>query len=399
MSKRPKLYSSIPSSNNELYSQLEHLTPSSASSKTELTDIDLVSIFLESLNAWLNGYFFSKLSIENSQLPFPPRLENSDLFETCKTLRLSIAKVREMAISKISPADKKTKEPEKSKTSPKAKSKALIKSDIFDDTKIQQILEETLKESRKKGLCSNSQKYSLYGQCEEVCTSLLNIGNELQIAKSRTKELETFVDSIKTRRIDESVNLNKSKYDSDCSLLQIVYPLVARVIALQEKKQFYSLLYRHFQRFLHHEEEEIKKLLETVNISQKRKIKLKTVFLLVIATIKIKKSVSSEEKMTIKGIRIKLLDLSLLPSKSVTFKTLPNIISSLYKKLGNPLKERGILNSLISSSLSKFQKFMNDIKTVLSILLKNNVEQKEAVITLTHNLKVIEEERDELEGA
>ena len=42
---------------------------------------------------------------------------------------------------------------------------------------------------------------------------------------------------------------------------------------------------------------------------------------------------------------------------------------------------------------------MNDIKTVLSILLKNNVEQKEAVITLTHNLKVIEEERDELEGA
>ena len=388
MSKRPKLYSSIPSSNNELYSQLEHLTPSSASSKTELTDIDLVSIFLESLNAWLNGYFFSKLSIENSQLPFPPRLENSDLFETCKTLRLSIAKVREMAISKISPADKKTKEPEKSKTSPKAKSKALIKSDIFDDTKIQQILEETLKESRKKGLCSNSQKYSLYDQCEEVCTSLLNIGNELQIAKSRTKELETFVDSIKTRRIDESVNLNKSKYDSDCSLLQIVYPLVARVIALQEKKQF-----------LHHEEEEIKKLLETVNISQKRKIKLKTVFLLVIATIKIKKSVSSEEKMTIKGIRIKLLDLSLLPSKSVTFKTLPNIISSLYKKLGNPLKERGILNSLISSSLSKFQKFMNDIKTVLSILLKNNVEQKEAVITLTHNLKVIEEERDELEGA
>jgi chromosome segregation ATPase len=42
---------------------------------------------------------------------------------------------------------------------------------------------------------------------------------------------------------------------------------------------------------------------------------------------------------------------------------------------------------------------MNDIKTVLTILLKNNMEQKEAVITLTQSIKELEEERDELEGA
>ena len=86
-------------------------------------------------------------------------------------------------------------------------------------------------------------------------------------------------------------------------------------------------------------------------------------------------------------------------NKTLSLKSLPSIISSIHKAIGSPYKERGILNSLISASVSVFQKLMNDVKTVLSILLKNNLEQKEMAITLSCNIKELEEERDEIEGA
>lgn len=403
-SKRSKAQSSVSPSSTGHYVPLEMPTPSSASSKAsklEVPDYESIGIFLESLNAWLNGYFFSKLSLENTQLPPPPRLENTELFDVCSSLRLTIANVREQAMKKISSSDFKLKEiPEKIKSSPHTKSRNNLKIDSSEDKKLQQILDNTIKEAKKKGASISAFKITTSEKLEEVCNAYLNIINENIIAKNKVKELEGYLETTKTRRIDESVNLNKSKQENENSVLQAVYPLVCRVQSLQEKKQFYSLLYRHYERFLRHEEEEIRKLLDASKEKEKRKTRLRIIMLTVFGAITIKNLLNTDEKIILRGIKVKLIDPSLITStKSLSSKTLPNIISQIHKNIGGSTKQRGTLNSLISSSISVFQKFMNDIKTVLTILLKNNMEQKEAVITLTQNIKELEEERDELEGA
>ena len=378
--------------------------PSSASSKVskvEISDSDSISIYLESLNAWLNGYFFSKLSLENSQLPHPPQLENTDLSEICSTLRSSIGKVRELAMKKISAVDTKTKEiPDKTKQVLSSKAKNNLKIEGPEEKKIQQLLDHTLSECRKKGYIGGTAKNSLLEKCEELCYNFLAVGAELQTSRARLKEFQSVGDSTKTRRIDEVNPLNLSKQSTDCNLLQIIYPLITRIHSLQEKKQFYSLLYRHYERFLKHEEIEVRRLLDTSKDKKKRNLSMKIAGICIVALIKISKLKVADDKITIKGVKIKPLDASLISStKTLSFKSLPSIISSIHKSINTHNTERSTLNSLISASISVFQKFMNDIKTVLSILLKNNMEQKESVIILSENIKEIEEERDEIEGA
>jgi hypothetical protein len=405
INKKSKIFSNVSPGSSGSYNPLDYPTPLSASSKTsklsknDLNDLECISIFLESLNAWLNGYFFSKLSLENSQLPSVPKLDNTELCETCNSLRTSIAKIRENALLRISASEKKGKESyEKIKSSPHSKSRPFIFPDTLEEKKIQIIVENTIKESKKQGFTYES-KTNLIEKCEEICYNLLTIGQDLQAARNKIIELENNTQYAKTRKFDESNILSKSKQDNEINLLQVVYPLIERVHSLQEKKQFYSLIYRHYEKFLLHEEQEIRKLLETKD-KQKRKNKLKIIFICVLASIKIKNSKKPEEKIVIKGIKIKLLDPSVITSnKTITTKSLPGIISSIYKTLGFSNKERGTLNAVISSSLSTFQKFMNDIKAVLTILLKKNIEQKEVVAGLTQDLKDAEEERAELEGA
>lgn len=402
-SKRSKIHSSISPSSIAYYGQIEFPTPLSASSKfskLEMSDTESITIFLESLNAWLNGYFFSKLSLENSQLPLPPRLENLELFETCSSLRISIGKIRELALKKISTNEEKNKETmEKPKTLTTVKSKITLKSDT-EEKKVNQILDHTIREAKKNGLVCSGGKGSLLEKCENLCYGFLSIGKELQVAKAKVKNLESVLESTKTHRIDEGHSLNISKQSTDCNLMQVIYPLIGKIQSLQEKKKFYSLLYRHYERFLAHEEVAIRELLDTSKAKGKKKISLKIIGICVVFSIRIRNFKGNEEKMTIRGVKFKLLDANYLNMhKALTFKTLPNLVSSIHKTIGGHSTERATLNSLISASISGFQKFMNDIKTVLSILLKNNTEQKEAVITLSQNIKEIEEERDEIEGA
>ena len=262
------------------------------------------------------------------------------------------------------------------------------------------LLDQTLKECKKRGYIGGTMKNSLLEKCEDLCYNFLAVGAELQSSRLRLKEVESIVESTKTRRIDELNPLNLSKQSSDCNLVQIIYPLISRIHSLQEKKQFYSLLYRHYERFLKHEEIEVRTLLDTSKDKKKRNLSMKVVGICIVALIKISKLKASDDKITIKGVKIKPLDSSLISiTKTLSFKSLPSIISSIHKSIGIHNTERSTLNSLISASISVFQKFTNDIKTVLSILLKNNMEQKEAVITLSENIKEIEEERDEIEGA
>lgn len=301
-------------------------------------------------------------------------------------------------MKKLSQTDVKLKAiPEKMKSSPQLKIKGL-KDGSADEKKLVSLLDSAIKDARKRGCIVSGSKNTVLEKCEEVCNCLQVTISEKLGMRSKLNEIDE-VDFNKTRRADEIANLNRSKQEPDTNMSQIIYPLISRVTSLQEKKQFYSLLFRHYERFIKHEEEEIRKLLETSKAKSKKRQKLKPYFLCVFAAICLKKSVSSDDKVTLKGLKIKLLDPVHIPNKSVTIKSLPGIISTIHKSVGGSFKQRGILNSLISSSISVFQKFMNDIKTILSILLKNNAEQKEVVQSLTMNIKELEEERDELEGA
>lgn len=400
-SKRSKLGLNFSPSTPSLFNQSDHAAPLSASSKAskfDQQDLDSISIFLECLNSWLTGYFFSRLSLDNSQLPQPPRLENQELQEICITLRTTIGKVREQTMKKLSQTDAKLKTiPEKMKSSPQLKIKGL-KNETIDEKKLVSLLDSAIKDAKKRGCIISSNKTTVMDKCEEVCNCLQVTISEKLGMKNKLSEFDE-IDFNKTRRTDELANLNRSKQEPDTNMAQVIYPLVSRVNSLQEKKQFYSLLFRHYERFIKHEEEEIRKLLETSKAKSKKRLSLKPFFLCVFAAICLKKPSTPDDKITLKGLKIKLIDFSHIPNKSVTIKSLPSIISTIHKSVGGSFKQRGILNSLISSSISVFQKFMNDIKTILSILLKNNAEQKEVVQSLTLNLKELEEERDELEGA
>lgn len=401
-SKRSKLGLNFSPSTPSLGSQIEHQPPLSASSKAsklDVQDTEQIIIYLESLNAWLNGYFFSRLSLDNSQLPFPPRLDNQDLFDVCNTLRLTIGKVRERVMKTTSQAADKLREiPEKIKASPQLKSKG-GKPDQAEDKKMHLSLDSSLKDAKKRGFPVSLTKATIAEKIDEVCNCLQSAINDSLSYRAKLNDIEGQMDITKTRRTDEYQNLNRSKSEPDCNMAQVIYPLVSRVNSLQEKKQFYSLLFRHYERFIKHEEEEIRKLLETSKNKTKKRPSLKAYALCVYSLICIKNLKSSDDKIIIKGLKVKLTDISLVPSKTLTLKSLPNIISSIHKASGGSSKQRGTLNSLISSSISVFQKFMNDIRTILSILLKNNAEQKEVVQSLTANIKELEDERDELEGA
>lgn len=400
-SKRPKLGLNFSPSTPSLFNQTDHQAPLSASSKAskfEQQDSESISIFLESLNSWLNGYFFSRLSLENSQLPPVPRLENQELQEICSSFRLTIGKVREQMMKKLAQTENKLKEiPEKIKSSPHLKIKG-VKPESIDDKKLSVLLDSSIKDAKKRGCIISTTKSTILEKCEEICNCLQVTISEKLGMKSKLSEIEE-IDFTKTRRTDELTNLNRSKQEPDTNMAQVIFPLVARVNSLQEKKQFYSLLFRHYERFIKHEEEDIRKLLETSKNKLKKKVKLRSCFLCVFAAVCIKKLVANDEKITLKGLKVKLVDFSYVPNKTVTIKSLPGIISSIHKSIGGSFKQRGTLNSLISASISVFQKFMNDIKTILSILLKNNAEQKEVVQTLTANIKELEEERNDLEGA
>lgn len=69
-------------------------------------DMNSLHIFLESLDAWLNGYFFTKLALSQTQLPRVPYLENyRDTTEICEKLRTTIGNIREEATHKINQAE------------------------------------------------------------------------------------------------------------------------------------------------------------------------------------------------------------------------------------------------------------------------------------------------------
>jgi chromosome segregation ATPase len=383
-----------------LFTQIDHQLPLSASSKAsrqDHQDVDSILIYLESLSAWLNGYFFSRLSLDNSQLPLPPRLDNQDLLDVCNSLRLSIANVREKAIKNLQNQEKLKEIPEKVKASPQFRSKT-SRTEV-EDRKINCLIDSALKDANKRGFSASLKKTNLVEKVEELCNCLQSAVNESIAHKMRLNDLEGQPDFNKTRRTEEFTNLNRSKSDQESSMAQVIYPLVSRVNSLQEKKQFYSLLFRHYERFIKHEEEEIRKLLETSKNKSKKRLSFKSSALCVFAAVCIRKLPLGEEKVTLKGLKVKLVDFSLVPNKTLTMKSLPAVVGAIHKAVGGSFKQRGTLNSLISASISTFQKFMNDVRTILAILLKNNAEQKEVVQSLTANIKDLEEERDELEGA
>ena len=134
--KKTKAHLINPLSLNPYCSPAEFLTPSSDCSKAsifESNDIEAIKIYLESLKSWLNGYFFSKVSSENLQLPCVSTLENTELYEICNSLRATIAKVREIALKNIKKVESKHKaSTENIKLSPHSKSKSPLKIEILE---------------------------------------------------------------------------------------------------------------------------------------------------------------------------------------------------------------------------------------------------------------------------
>lgn len=129
-------------------------------------------------------------------------------------------------------------------------------------------------------------------------------------------------------------------------MLRILYPLISKVLVMQETKQFYSRFMRYILKIFDQENKEIKKILLIDNVNKKKAIrKLKIATRAVLAALRISKLIKTkEEKIKICGVSINLLPTKMaIPINSPgtpTPRIVSDIIHSLQKAYGKPTKMR-----------------------------------------------------------